>query len=227
MTASGIASSSPSVTNEARCSALAARALGDAKPKYLNSPDSAAYHKSAAIFGIDLARTAIAAKHAAVIVEGYFDVIAAHAAGVEHTVASSGTALTREQVHSLGPDRGDAHPLLRRRRGRTGCGNPSRGRHRRRGHPGADLPASGGIQGPRRAGPQRSCRVRPGDRGITRRRGRCCSTPRCGAARVAASTRGVRRRNERCRCWRGSRRRPHASSISSRRPGAWTSRRGR
>jgi len=79
-----------------------ARALGDAKPKYLNSPDSAAYHKSAAIFGIDLARTAIAAKHAAVIVEGYFDVMAAHAAGIEHTVASSGTALTREQVHSLG-----------------------------------------------------------------------------------------------------------------------------
>jgi DNA primase len=79
-----------------------ARALGDAKPKYLNSPDSVAYHKSAAIFGIDLARTAIAGKRAAVIVEGYFDVMAAHAAGIEHTVASSGTALTREQVHSLG-----------------------------------------------------------------------------------------------------------------------------
>ncbi len=79
-----------------------ARALGDAKPKYLNSPDSAAYHKSSAIFGLDLARTAIAREHAAVIVEGYFDVIAAHVAGVEHTVASSGTALTREQVHSLG-----------------------------------------------------------------------------------------------------------------------------
>jgi DNA primase len=78
-----------------------ARALGDAKPKYLNSPDSAAYHKSAAIFGLDLARPAIVREHAAVIVEGYFDVIAAHAAGVEHTVASSGTALTREQVHSL------------------------------------------------------------------------------------------------------------------------------
>jgi DNA primase len=79
-----------------------ARALGDAKPKYLNSPDSAAYHKSSAIFGLDLARTAIVREHAAVIVEGYFDVIAAHAAGVEHTVASSGTALTREQVHGLG-----------------------------------------------------------------------------------------------------------------------------
>ena len=79
-----------------------ARALGDAKPKYLNSPDSAAYHKSSAIFGLDLARSAIVREHAAVIVEGYFDVIAAHAAGVQHTVASSGTALTREQVHSLG-----------------------------------------------------------------------------------------------------------------------------
>jgi DNA primase len=78
-----------------------ARALGDAMPKYLNSPDSAAYHKSSAIFGIDLGRAAIARERSAVIVEGYFDVIAAHAAGIEHTVASSGTALTREQVHSL------------------------------------------------------------------------------------------------------------------------------
>ena len=78
------------------------RALGDAKPKYLNSPDTGAYHKSVAIFGIDLARAAIAREKSALIVEGYFDVIAAHAAGIEHTVASSGTALTREQVHSLG-----------------------------------------------------------------------------------------------------------------------------
>ena len=78
------------------------RALGDAKPKYLNSPDSSAYHKSVAIFGIDLARNAITREKTALIVEGYFDVIAAHAAGVESTVASSGTALTREQVHSLG-----------------------------------------------------------------------------------------------------------------------------
>ncbi len=79
-----------------------ARALGEAMPKYLNSPDTAAYHKSTAIFGIDLARAAIAAARSAVIVEGYFDVIAAHAAGIQHTVASSGTALTRDQVHSLG-----------------------------------------------------------------------------------------------------------------------------
>jgi DNA primase len=78
------------------------RALGDAKPKYLNSPDTGAYHKSVAIFGIDLARSAIMRERSAIIVEGYFDVMAAHAAGAMHTVASSGTALTREQVHSLG-----------------------------------------------------------------------------------------------------------------------------
>ena len=110
-----------------------ARALGDAKPKYLNSPDSAAYHKSSAIFGLDLARAAIVREHAAVIVEGYFDVIAAHAAGVEHTVASSGTALTREQVHSLGRIAETPDPLLRRRRCRTGRRDARRGRHRRRG----------------------------------------------------------------------------------------------
>jgi DNA primase len=78
------------------------RALGDAKPKYLNSPDTSAYHKSVAIFGIDLARSAMVRERSAIIVEGYFDVMAAHAAGAMHTVASSGTALTREQVHSLG-----------------------------------------------------------------------------------------------------------------------------
>ena len=78
------------------------RALGDAVPKYLNTPDTAAYHKSRSIFGIDLARTAIERERCVVVVEGYFDVLAAHAAGVEHTVASSGTALAREQVRALG-----------------------------------------------------------------------------------------------------------------------------
>ena len=69
------------------------RALGDAMPKYLNTPETVAYHKSHAIFGIDLARRAIERERCAVVVEGYFDVLAAHAAGVEHVVASSGTAL--------------------------------------------------------------------------------------------------------------------------------------
>lgn len=81
--------------------AFGARALGDAIPKYLNSPETAVYHKSAALYGLDLARASLHSTRIAVVVEGYFDVVAAHAAGVEHVVASSGTALTAEQVRLL------------------------------------------------------------------------------------------------------------------------------
>ncbi len=77
------------------------RGMGDAVPKYLNTADTAVYRKSSVLFGLDLARAAITREHAALVVEGYFDVIAAHAAGIEHVVASSGTALTREQVRIL------------------------------------------------------------------------------------------------------------------------------
>jgi len=77
------------------------RALGDAVPKYLNSPATSAYDKSLALFGIDRARTVIEAAGCAVVVEGYFDVLAAAAAGVGHAVASSGTALTTGQVRLL------------------------------------------------------------------------------------------------------------------------------
>jgi DNA primase len=81
--------------------AFGGRALGDAIPKYLNSPATAVYDKSQAIFGIDQARASIGSSGIAVVVEGYFDVLAAHAAGVANVVASSGTALTREQVRIL------------------------------------------------------------------------------------------------------------------------------
>ncbi|MGH7722496.1 MAG: DNA primase [Candidatus Dormibacteria bacterium] len=81
--------------------AFGARALGDDVPKYLNSPETSVYHKGSALFGIDLARAAMHERRVAVIVEGYFDVMAAHLAGVANTVASSGTALTREQARVL------------------------------------------------------------------------------------------------------------------------------
>jgi DNA primase len=77
------------------------RALGEARPKYLNTPATDAYDKSTALFGIDLAKTAIAQARQVVVVEGYFDVVAAHAAGIQQTVASSGTALTERQVQLL------------------------------------------------------------------------------------------------------------------------------
>jgi DNA primase len=81
--------------------AFGARALGDDVPKYLNSPETSVYHKGGALYGIDLARAALHERRIAVIVEGYFDVMAAHLAGIANTVASSGTALTHEQAKVL------------------------------------------------------------------------------------------------------------------------------
>ncbi len=69
------------------------RALGTATPKYLNSPDSRLYQKGQLLYALHRAKGAIARTGQAVIVEGYFDVIACHQAGVETAVATCGTAL--------------------------------------------------------------------------------------------------------------------------------------
>jgi DNA primase len=80
-----------------------ARGMGpDAKPKYLNSPESEMYRKSRTLFGVDLARGPIAKGGRAVVVEGYTDVIALHQAGVEEAVAVMGTAITPDQLKMLG-----------------------------------------------------------------------------------------------------------------------------
>jgi DNA primase len=71
------------------------------RAKYVNSPDGELFHKSRLLYGIDRARGAIAKKGRAVVVEGYTDVIAAHSAGVEETVAVMGTAITPDQVKLL------------------------------------------------------------------------------------------------------------------------------
>lgn len=70
-------------------------------PKYVNSPESPLYDKSRALYGIHLARNAIVREDRAILVEGYTDVMAMRQAGVEHVVASSGTALTVDQVRLL------------------------------------------------------------------------------------------------------------------------------
>lgn len=75
-----------------------ARAIGDAIPKYLNSPQTPIFDKSAVIYGLDLAKTAIRNAEEVVIVEGYMDAIAAHQFGYTNVVASMGTALTEAQV---------------------------------------------------------------------------------------------------------------------------------
>lgn len=73
-----------------------ARALGDEPPKYLNSPETALYHKSKLLFGLDRARKEMARSGQAVVTEGYTDVIALHKVGVTSAVATCGTALGEE-----------------------------------------------------------------------------------------------------------------------------------
>lgn len=77
------------------------RALGDVQPKYLNSPETELFDKGQTLYGLDKARGAIAKDDCAVVVEGYFDVIALHAAGITNAVASLGTALSLAQVKQL------------------------------------------------------------------------------------------------------------------------------
>ena len=73
----------------------------DEQRKYINSPETPAYTKGRVIFGLDLAREEITRRAHAVLMEGQFDVITAHQFGVVNAVASSGTALTDDQVRLL------------------------------------------------------------------------------------------------------------------------------
>jgi DNA primase len=79
-----------------------ARAMGEgaAGPKYLNSPEGV-FKKGGSLFGIDRARSAIARRGRAVVVEGYTDVLALHQAGIEEAVAVMGTAITPDQLALL------------------------------------------------------------------------------------------------------------------------------
>jgi DNA primase len=70
--------------------------------KYVNSPEGELFHKSAVLYGLNLARAAIAKQERAVVVEGNTDVIALRQTGFEPVVASMGTALTEQQVTELG-----------------------------------------------------------------------------------------------------------------------------
>ena len=77
------------------------RVLDDSHPKYLNTAETALFHKSHVVYGLDRAYKAIRQADSVVIVEGYMDVIAAHQYGFENVVACLGTALTEEQLRQL------------------------------------------------------------------------------------------------------------------------------
>ncbi|MEZ4721519.1 MAG: DNA primase [Flavobacteriales bacterium] len=70
-------------------------------PKYINSPENAIYDKSGSLYGLYFAKGSIAKEDNCYLVEGYTDVISFHQKHIENTVASSGTALTKEQVRLI------------------------------------------------------------------------------------------------------------------------------
>jgi DNA primase len=74
------------------------RVLGDEVPKYLNSPETPLFRKGRTLYGLEAAREGITREDHVVIVEGYFDVIALHQAGLANVVATLGTALTTEHI---------------------------------------------------------------------------------------------------------------------------------
>jgi DNA primase len=77
------------------------RALGEGKPKYLNSPQTLLFEKNSVLYAIDMARDAIKQAHQVVIVEGYVDAVIAHQYGTRQTVACIGSAITEKHIQQL------------------------------------------------------------------------------------------------------------------------------
>lgn len=87
---------------QGRVVAFGGRVLAkDDQPKYLNSPETPIYHKSSLLYGLHAAKAHIRTVQSAVVVEGYMDMLASYQADVKNVVASSGTALTVEQLQLI------------------------------------------------------------------------------------------------------------------------------
>lgn len=86
---------------QGRVVAFGGRIIGEGEPKYLNSPESGLYTKGRQLYGLYQAKDAIRKQNLAILVEGYMDLLALRARGIEPVVATLGTALTREQVRLL------------------------------------------------------------------------------------------------------------------------------
>jgi DNA primase len=87
---------------QGRVLAFTGRTVVDGEPrKYVNTPETPAYSKGRVLFALDLARNTIQERGHAVLMEGQFDVIVSHRFGVTNAIASSGTALTGDQLTLL------------------------------------------------------------------------------------------------------------------------------
>ncbi len=93
----------PVMDAQGRAVAFGGRTLQpDGEPKYLNSPETAAYTKGRHLFGLNVTRDEIRKRKFAILVEGYLDLIIPYQFGVRNMAASLGTALTPEQAKLLG-----------------------------------------------------------------------------------------------------------------------------
>jgi DNA primase len=91
----------PISDRQGRIIGFGGRSLDGAEPKYLNSPETEVFEKGKHLYGLDKAVNAIRKDDRAVVVEGYFDVIALHAAGINNAVAALGTALSSQQITQI------------------------------------------------------------------------------------------------------------------------------
>ncbi|TLM67336.1 MAG: DNA primase [Deltaproteobacteria bacterium] len=91
----------PILDPEGRVVAFGGRVLDDGTPKYLNSPETPVYQKGRTLYGLYQGRDAIRQARAVLVVEGYFDLLALHRAGIGNVVAACGTALTADHARLL------------------------------------------------------------------------------------------------------------------------------
>lgn len=91
----------PIINTQDKVIGFGGRAIGDVKPKYLNSPESEIFLKKNNLFGLNFTKNEISSEGRAIIVEGYMDVISLFQSGVRNVAASLGTALTDNQAKLL------------------------------------------------------------------------------------------------------------------------------
>ena len=91
----------PIINTQDKVIGFGGRAIGDIKPKYLNSPESEIFLKKNNLFGLNFTKNEISSEGFAIIVEGYMDVISLYQSGVKNVAASLGTALTDNQARLL------------------------------------------------------------------------------------------------------------------------------
>lgn len=87
----------PIIDQAARVLGFGGRILEGEGAKYVNSPETSIYHKSRVLFGLYQSRVALRKERAAIVVEGYMDLISLHQAGIQNVLAASGTAFTSDQ----------------------------------------------------------------------------------------------------------------------------------